>query len=621
MDWSLRSLTASSNGIRFSITDLSPETARLLPTVFVDRAGISLYDAQWQEGSSEAIAIPDAVINDVVAAYVRFKSACEDFGVPGGKVKIIATEATRTAKNSEDFRGRIENATGWRIEMLPKEEEGRVGAYGIASSFPELSGLVMDLGGGSTQLSWIISDKGNYKMSDKSSVSMPYGAAALTRRLEEAGSTFKGYAALRTEVTDNLKAALTDLALPKDLQDKSETKEGLPLYLSGGGFRGWGFVLMDQYPINPYPIPLINGFSVPTSAFHDTAMVRDAASTKGNAMFRISTRRSGQVPAVAFLVSCLADALPSIRNVQFCQGGVREGVWFSQLPPEVRAIDPVVAATAKTATPSMHTIVSVLLSSLPRDLLLSSLITIPLVEAFASSLYVQAAYPRDIRASTALRSTTTGHLASAHGLTHTQRACLALLLCERYGGYSELQAGDQHLYTRLARLLLYTEKEIALQRGSASASDFSTVWLIQYLGAIASLIAGTYPAGIVRTPHRLSLSSSAQASNGVPIGVDGGDSDSVDPDAKPPGHHKASKLRLTVRFDDEHSKVTDLQWLENKIRAVKKVGKKKNWVVPAAEGEWFSGMKVKVDVLPEAVGTKVEEIAKAVKERKGSDQE
>jgi retrograde regulation protein 2 len=42
------------------------------------------------------------------------------------------------------------------VELLPKEQEEEVGALGIASSFSHISGLVMDLRGGSTQITWMI---------------------------------------------------------------------------------------------------------------------------------------------------------------------------------------------------------------------------------------------------------------------------------------------------------------------------------------------------------------------------------------------------------------------------------------------------------------------------------
>ena len=133
-----------SNGIRFSISDLTPP-ARALPTVFQDRTAISLYDAQYQSGDKGPI--PQDVINQILAALARFKITCADFGVANDKIRILATEATRTAVNSFDFRQQIKDATGWDVDMLPKEIEGRIGALGVASSFSDVEGLVMDLGG------------------------------------------------------------------------------------------------------------------------------------------------------------------------------------------------------------------------------------------------------------------------------------------------------------------------------------------------------------------------------------------------------------------------------------------------------------------------------------------
>ena len=67
--------------------------------------------------------------------------------MPADKIKILATEATRTAVNSVDFRKQIKETTGWEVDMLPKEVEGRIGALGVASSFSNVEGIVMDLGG------------------------------------------------------------------------------------------------------------------------------------------------------------------------------------------------------------------------------------------------------------------------------------------------------------------------------------------------------------------------------------------------------------------------------------------------------------------------------------------
>ena len=68
-------------------------------------------------------------------------------------------------------------------------------------------------------------------------------------------------------------------------------------------------------------------------------MLKQVAKT-AHKIFRVSDRRRAQVPAVAFLVSVIADSITDgIREAHFCQGGVREGVLFQELAQEV---DPLV---------------------------------------------------------------------------------------------------------------------------------------------------------------------------------------------------------------------------------------------------------------------------------------
>ena len=57
-----------------------------------------------------------------------------------------------------------------------------------------------------------------------------------------------------------------------------------------------------------------------------------------------------------------------------------------------------------------------------------------LLEATTNLLYTHASYPEDIRSSAALRSTSTGILSDTHGLLHSDRAMLTLILCEKWGG-------------------------------------------------------------------------------------------------------------------------------------------------------------------------------------------
>ncbi|KJY02346.1 retrograde regulation protein 2 [Zymoseptoria brevis] len=554
---SLRAIVdMGSNGIRFSISSLQPPTQRIMPTLYQHRVGISLYDAQYS-ADGKRIPIDEKTMAAVVSSYKQFKRTCEDFGVPQNNITVLATEATRTAVNSEEFRGRIKAKVGWDVTMLPKEEEGRVGAMGVASSLPEVSGLVMDLGGGSTQLSWLVKnrDGGEVRMPESGAVSMPYGAAAMSRRLadaERSGTT----AQLKDEIRTAVKNAYASLKVPKDLDDAAKANGGFTLYLSGGGFRGWGYVLMSQHRVSPYPIPVINGFKASRNEFLSTDQVKAAAAASlehgegQDDLFRISERRAGQVPAVAFLVNVLAEALPHIKGVRFCQGGVREGFLFSSLSSDVKAHFPLVVATesfAKATSPLP--VVALLQAALPKDLDrdAAKAFAPDRLEAFANLIYYHSSHSKDLQASAALRCATSGILAGVHGILHESRTLIALLLCARWGG--SVPPTDEQFKSSLEQLV----------------ESPWTLWWINYIGAVAGLIASVYPAGVVAGAERLKLSTKWDNDDkGKPLLV----------------------LRAVVSSD------IDDEIFGVEAKAIEKVGKRKRWI----GGRDGIGHKVEVEV-------------------------
>lgn len=598
-----------SNGIRFSITDVSPDTARILPIIYQDRAGISLYDAQWEAG--QAIDIDPDTIARVIGHLKNFKRICLEYGVLTENIRIVATEATRTAKNSQQFQKAIKDATGIAIQMYPKEVEGLVGAYGVASSFETVRGLVMDLGGGSTQLTWIISpddSKDRISMSEKYSVSLPYGAAALSRRLIEAERQgAKARNDLKLEILSNLKHAVEEIGIPQELKDKALEKS-LNLYLSGGGFRGWGYLLMATHPIQPYPIPIINGFHVTADAFYDTQSITatvEGSQEKSKKIFRVSNRRASQVPAVAFLVSCLVEALPGINNVFFCQGGVREGTLFRDLEPQIRAIDPLLVACKRHAPPSAEALRDLLFQAIPLEVIRDSG---PLVErprntgldiddvsAFAHCMYQHNHLPKDIRTAAALRSTTYGHFASTHGLSHFRRAALAIFLCERHGGISDLSDADKEFYSSLKQLLPELE-----------------VWWCLYLGRLASLLAVAYPSGIVDPNSQpLSIASTWE-------------SDARDPHESENSHgKKEGKKHQGSKREDDHDSGRDHAEKKSKKHKFSKDEEEDNGESEDTETKKHNMLVLKMSVAEsengfiwtEAVQDAIEELLKAGKKK------
>lgn len=558
----------------------------------------------------------------VISAFLHFQLFCTDFGVPFKNIRIIATEATRKAINGQEFVDRVARETGLRVEILSQSDEGETGAWGIASSASEVCGLVMDLGGGSTQITWMMTRDGTMKTSPKGAFSFPYGAAALTQRLEliEKNAKTKNEAealrqALRSEMKANFLRAYNGLEIPNELVEQAQEDGGFTLYLSGGGFRGWGYLLLYQAQMHKkhYPISIINGFVARKKDFTDTKRLKRVAKD-AKRIFRVSDRRRAQVPAVAFLINVLAEIIPyGINEAHFCQGGVREGVLFRTLDPEIRKKSPIEVATQPFARPLSPKLAKLLRNAMPKrerpalkvldwtdieddwdevpslELMrkIPTTLTKHLLHAFANMLYAHANMSKELSSSAALYTTSSGLLADTHGTSHRNRAILALLLEARYTG--DLPPRDYAYRESLRRLVTPAER-----------------WWIKYLGAVALVLSRVYPAGGEDDMQACGEDCDCE--------YDDEDTPQVAPIAASDDtnltrfrpHHKKPHLALRAQFADDLGKEGDKsglrltfklrmrehnqddpmrvqESLENIAHKIIKVGKRKHWVRIAEE--------------------------------------
>ena len=72
-------------------------------------------------------------------------------------MRLVATEACRRASNSAEFMRRVRNETGLRLDVITAEEEAQLAVVSCASLVDPTTAqlLVIDIGGGSTELVWI----------------------------------------------------------------------------------------------------------------------------------------------------------------------------------------------------------------------------------------------------------------------------------------------------------------------------------------------------------------------------------------------------------------------------------------------------------------------------------
>lgn len=73
------------------------------------------------------------------------------------KVRAVATQACRIARNGQAFIRRVEAETGLKLQLITPEEEARLSVIGCASLLdaPAKAAIVLDVGGGSTEISWV----------------------------------------------------------------------------------------------------------------------------------------------------------------------------------------------------------------------------------------------------------------------------------------------------------------------------------------------------------------------------------------------------------------------------------------------------------------------------------
>lgn len=459
-----------SNGIRFSISELEPDHCRILPCLFRERAGISLYDALHESNAgSKAFHFPDDTIKAVAAKLARFKAVCDGYGVQKDHIIVFATEAMRTALNKDAMMKAIRDASGFTVDILSPQMESLFGAMGARSPFGDVSGLFMDLGGGSVQMTYVPSGSDVAGEAARAGRSLPFGAAKLTAALSSQETADAAKAELIKGMKDSFEALVEEFP---DLAGHVKNKDGITIYFCGGGFRGYGNCLMHSDPIQPYPIPAIGGYTVPGHRFKQWKKMLEANKEDGK-IFGMSKRRREQFPAIVTVVRALIDAVPNIKQVIFCSGGNREGVLYMILPPDIRARSPLAHLGEAPGFPNDHIadkVVDILISALPKDY--PQIFTRDLLQCFGKLLWTDMGNTPEVNSARALHDPIS--FASVLGFTHQVRAVLSLTLCARWG--NDLGPIDKNLFDNL-RLLIGPELS----------------WWCDYIGNVLNLLATVVP--------------------------------------------------------------------------------------------------------------------------------
>jgi exopolyphosphatase/guanosine-5'-triphosphate,3'-diphosphate pyrophosphatase len=156
--------------------------------------------AQTRLGGGRSGRLPRQAIADTLDAVRRFLRRTRNGQSP--RVLAIATSAVRDAANRDRLLEPLRRRHGVEVAVLSGREEARLGALAALASLHFRAGTVMDLGGGSLQLT------GVREGVPHAAVSLPVGAVRATRRFLRHDPPRPGeLSALRDEIRQRLAEA------------------------------------------------------------------------------------------------------------------------------------------------------------------------------------------------------------------------------------------------------------------------------------------------------------------------------------------------------------------------------------------------------------------------------
>jgi exopolyphosphatase/guanosine-5'-triphosphate,3'-diphosphate pyrophosphatase len=229
---------------------------------------------------------------------------------------VVATAAVRDAADGVTFLDEVKRRAELNVTIISGEEEGRLSAEGVLSGIPDADGMMGDMGGGSVELVRLVKGVVGKR------TTMPFGPF----RLMALGGAYQS----RVAAVDARLAALG--WLPE--------VAGATVYAVGGIWRAFAKVHMEQVG---HPLHIIHHYAIDTREAIDFAQFLSRLSRASIEGTGISRRRVEALPyAAMFMERLLKRAQP--QKLVFSAFGLREGILHDLLPPETRALDPLLSA-------------------------------------------------------------------------------------------------------------------------------------------------------------------------------------------------------------------------------------------------------------------------------------
>ena len=303
---------------RIGIIDLGSNSARLVLVNVHEGGYFAVFDelkesVRLAQGMDEDGVLSPARVEQTIKTLQMFRRLCDSNKV--SRIYAYATAAVRNAKNQHSFLAEVQLKCGFKLEILDDEQEAQMVYQGVINSMDIHRGLIMDIGGGSTQL--IYYNRKNIL----GHATIPYGAVTLTEK-------FRTVTYRPQERAEKIRAFFLE-ELEK-VEFLKEIEPDVRFIGVGGSFRNVGKIsrMLRKYPLN-----MLHNYVVPAGEF--TSIYNNIKSLDLDKTMKIkglSSVRADIFPSALAAVSAVFEKM-NFSDVTISGCGLREGAMFKIAVP------------------------------------------------------------------------------------------------------------------------------------------------------------------------------------------------------------------------------------------------------------------------------------------------
>jgi exopolyphosphatase/guanosine-5'-triphosphate,3'-diphosphate pyrophosphatase len=300
------------------IIDIGSNTVRLAVYQLTDNGAYRVLDqGRWPARLSQKLDAKGSLSNEAVdelAEVLRhFCRICHKHGAES--IRAVATAAIRQAVNRDSIIRRLHSSTGLSIEILTGEEEARIGSRAMLSSLKLADGFVVDIGGGSTEITLIRNRK------VESAESFPIGCVnASTRYALDDGPVPQS---LLSEIQAEVRSLL-------DKEKWISHHPGLPLIGLGGTVRALGKLHQRE---TGYPFHQLHGYEMRNSDIPQTLDNLATLSVEQRRKLPGLSKDRGDVIVTGLAILLGVVQQTNTSRLVVCGAGLRDGLFIETCLP------------------------------------------------------------------------------------------------------------------------------------------------------------------------------------------------------------------------------------------------------------------------------------------------